>query len=39
MVVVHQVDIDKNASANVSMSSYIALLSMIAEFHCGDNCR
>jgi len=39
MVVVHQVDIDKNARASVSPSSYVAMLSMIANAYCGDSCN
>jgi CubicO group peptidase (beta-lactamase class C family) len=39
MVVVHQVDIDKNARASVSPSSYMAMLSMIANSYCGDDCK
>jgi len=39
MVVVHQVDIDKNSRASVSPSSYIAMLSMIANANCGDVCK
>ena len=39
MVVVHQVDIDINGGASVSPSSYIAMLSMIANANCGDDCR
>jgi hypothetical protein len=39
MVVVHQVDIDKDYRAYVSPSSYIAILSMIANANCGDNCK
>jgi CubicO group peptidase (beta-lactamase class C family) len=39
MVVVHQVDIDKNYRAFVSPSSYMAMLSMIANANCGDNCK
>ncbi len=38
-VVVHQVDIDKNYRANVTPSSYMAMLSMIADARCGDACR
>lgn len=36
MAVVHQVDIDKNYRAAVPPSSYIAILSMIANANCGD---
>ena len=39
MVVVHQVDIDKNSRADVSPSSYMAMLSMIANSYCGDGCK
>jgi CubicO group peptidase (beta-lactamase class C family) len=39
MVVVHQVDIDKNSHASVSQTSYMAMLSMIADANCGDNCK
>jgi hypothetical protein len=39
MVVVHQVDIDKDYRASVSPSSYIAILSMIANANCGDQCK
>jgi CubicO group peptidase (beta-lactamase class C family) len=39
MVVVHQVDIDKDYRASVSPSSYIAILSMIANANCMDNCK
>jgi CubicO group peptidase (beta-lactamase class C family) len=39
MVVVHQVDIDKNYRAAVSPSSYIAILSMIANANCADHCK
>jgi len=39
MVVVHQVDIDKNSHANVSNTSYLAMLSMIADANCGDACK
>ena len=39
MVVVHQVDIDKNYRASVSQSSYIAMLTMIANANCGDDCK
>ncbi len=39
MVVVHQVDIDKNPRAAVSPSSYIAMLSMIANANCDNNCK
>jgi hypothetical protein len=39
MVIVHQVDIDKNTHASVSPSSYIAMLSMIANAYCDTNCK
>ena len=39
MVVVHQVDIDKNPSAGVSPSSYMAMLSMIANAKCAGECK
>jgi CubicO group peptidase (beta-lactamase class C family) len=39
MVVVHQVDIDKNSGAGVSPSSYIAILSMIANANCDQRCK
>jgi CubicO group peptidase (beta-lactamase class C family) len=39
MVIVHQVDIDKDYKADVSPSSYIAMLSMLANSWCGDNCK
>jgi hypothetical protein len=39
MVVVHQVDIDKNHRASVSPSSYVAILSMLANAYCGDVCQ
>jgi CubicO group peptidase (beta-lactamase class C family) len=39
MVVVHQVDIDKDYRANVTPSSYIAVLCMIEDSHCGDSCK
>jgi CubicO group peptidase (beta-lactamase class C family) len=39
MVVVHQVDIDKNTHASVSPSSYIAILSMIANAYCDTKCK
>jgi len=38
MVVVHQVDIDARPHANVSLLSYMAMLSMIEEAHCQDRC-
>ena len=39
MVVVHQVDIDKNSRASVSPSSYMAMLSMIANAYCDKDCK
>jgi CubicO group peptidase (beta-lactamase class C family) len=39
MVIVHQVDIDKNYRAYVSPSSYMAMLSMLANSWCGDDCK
>ncbi|MBV9572963.1 MAG: serine hydrolase [Acidobacteriales bacterium] len=39
MVVVHQVDIDKNPRGEVSPSSYIAMLSMIANSYCDQACQ
>lgn len=39
MVVVHQVDIDKNPHAAVSPSSYMAMLSMLANANCDKNCK
>jgi CubicO group peptidase (beta-lactamase class C family) len=36
MVVVHQVDIDKNAHASVSESSYMAMLGMLEDAQCGE---
>ena len=39
LVVVHQVDIDKNERASVSPSSYIAILTMLANSSCGDTCK
>jgi CubicO group peptidase (beta-lactamase class C family) len=39
MVVVHRVDIDKDYRANVTPSSFIAMLSMINDAHCGDACK
>jgi hypothetical protein len=38
MVIVHQVDIDKNSSAYVSPTSYMAILSMLSNATCGDAC-
>lgn len=39
LVVVHQVDIDKNNHADVSPSSYLAMLTMLANSSCGDHCQ
>lgn len=39
MVVVHQVDIDKDPRASVSASSYMAMLSMIANAYCDMQCK
>jgi hypothetical protein len=39
MVVVHQVGIDKNSRAAVSPSSYMAMLSMIANAYCDKDCK
>ncbi|MGD0096777.1 MAG: serine hydrolase [Terracidiphilus sp.] len=39
MVVVHQVDIDKNPRASVTPSSYMAMLSMIANSYCDNACN
>ena len=39
IVVVHQVDRDKNPQASVMPSSYIAMLSMILNSYCGGNCQ
>jgi CubicO group peptidase (beta-lactamase class C family) len=39
MVVVHQVDIEKNSRAAVSPSSYMAMLSMIANAYCDMDCK
>lgn len=39
MVVVQRVDIDKNSRAAVSPSSYMAMLSMIANAYCDKECR
>jgi CubicO group peptidase (beta-lactamase class C family) len=39
MVVVHQVDIDKDPHAYVSPSSYMAMLSMLANANCADRCK
>jgi CubicO group peptidase (beta-lactamase class C family) len=39
MVVVHQVDIDANSGAAVSPSSYIAMLTMIANANCDTRCK
>ena len=39
MVVVHQVDIDKDPHAFVSPSSYMAMLSMLANANCDTHCQ
>jgi CubicO group peptidase (beta-lactamase class C family) len=39
MLIVHQVDIDKNPKASVDLSSYTAMLSMIFNSFCGDSCK
>ncbi len=39
MVIVHQVDIDKDPHAAVSPSSYIAMLSMLANANCAEKCK
>ncbi len=39
VVVVHQVDRDKNPHASVTPSSYIAMLSMILNSYCGGECH
>ena len=39
MVVVNQVDRDKNPKAWVTPSSYMAMLSMIVNSYCGKECR
>ena len=39
LVVVHQVDIDKNPKAWVSPSSYMAMVSMIVNSYCGKECK
>jgi CubicO group peptidase (beta-lactamase class C family) len=39
MGVVQRVDIDKNSRAAVSPSSYMAMLSMIANAYCDKECR
>jgi CubicO group peptidase (beta-lactamase class C family) len=38
MVIVHQVDIDKNPKAFVSPSSYTAMISIVMNSFCGDDC-
>jgi CubicO group peptidase (beta-lactamase class C family) len=38
-VVAHRVDIDANPKAMVTPSSYIAILSMLANSYCGDHCK
>ena len=38
LVVVHQVDRDKNPHASVSFPSYMAMLSMILTSNCGKDC-
>ena len=37
-VIVHKVDINKNSKALVMPSSYMAMLSMIANSNCADEC-
>jgi len=39
LVIVHQVDIDKNPKAWVPPSSYMAMLSMIVNSYCGNECK
>ena len=39
VVSVHQVDGDKDSRASVSPSSYIAMLSMIANSYCDRECK
>lgn len=39
MVVVHQVDIDKDYRADVSPSSYMAILCMLANAECAGDCK
>jgi CubicO group peptidase (beta-lactamase class C family) len=39
IVVVHQVDRDKNPHASVMPSSYIAMLTMILNSYCGNDCK
>jgi len=39
MVVVHQVDIDRDPRSGVSLSSYIAMLTMLADANCFDACN
>jgi CubicO group peptidase (beta-lactamase class C family) len=38
MLVVHQVDIDKNPKASVSPSSYTAMIAMLMNSFCDQNC-
>lgn len=38
MVIVHKVDIDRSPRVSVSPSSYVAMLTMIANSNCGDSC-
>ncbi len=38
MVIVHLVDIDKNAKAFVTPSSYTAMISMVMNSFCGEDC-
>jgi hypothetical protein len=39
VVVVHQVDRDKNPHASVAPPSYMAMLSMILNSYCGHDCE
>ncbi len=39
MLVVHQVDIDKNPKASVSPSSYTAMIAMLMNSFCDQSCR
>jgi hypothetical protein len=39
VVVVHQVDRDKNPHAAVTPSSYMAMLSMVLNSYCGHSCE
>jgi len=39
MVIVHQVDIDKDYRASVSPSNYMAMLTMLANSRCDDDCQ